>query len=110
MSEMQRNYYKVTLCHNEWADDERTGWLALSEDNIQMLQSFLDRQRQIFIAKYPEDAEDVELWSEWLHDAFVAEASDFTVNVGRIDPAYLVGIDMSSCCATPPADAIVFNP
>ena len=53
MSEMQRNYYKVTLCQNEWADDERTGWLALSEDNIQMLQSFLDRQRQIFIAKYP---------------------------------------------------------
>ena len=62
MSEMQRNYYKVTLCQNEWADDERTGWLALSEDNIQMLQSFLDRQRQIFIAKYPDDAEDVELW------------------------------------------------
>ena len=59
MSEMQRNYYKVTLCHDEWADDERTGWLALSEDNIQMLQSFLDRQRQIFIAKYPDDAEDV---------------------------------------------------
>ena len=26
------------------------------------------------------------------------------------DPAYLVGIDMNSCCATPPADAIVFNP
>ena len=109
MSEMQRNYYKVTLCHNEWADDERTGWLALSSEEVQKIRRFVDNQRKLFFDRCPADAEDVELWSEWLYDAFVAEASDFTVNVGRIDPAYLVGIDMNSCCATPPANEIIFN-
>lgn len=105
----ERNFYKVTLQHEEWADDELTGWLALSEDNIQMLQSFLDRQRQLFIAKYPEDAGDVELWSEWLQDAFIAKAANFTVNIGRATLAYLVGIDMNSLCANPPANEIIFN-
>ena len=110
MSEMQRNYYKVTLCHSEWTDDERTGWLALSSEDVQKIRRFVDNQRKLFIDRCPAEAEDQDLWEEWMEDAFVAEASDFTVNVGRIDPAYLVGIDMSSCCATPPADAIVFNP
>lgn len=109
MAETQRHFYKVTLQHEEWADDERTGWLALSEDNIQMLQSFIDKQRQLFLAKYPEDAQDEDLWSEWLHDAFVAEAANFTVNIGRATLAYLVGIDMNSLCANPPANEIIFN-
>jgi hypothetical protein len=109
MAEKLRSFYKVTLQHEEWADDERTGWLALSDEDIQTIQSFLDQQRQLFLAKYPKDAEDVELWSDWLQDAFIAESANFTVNIGRINPAYLMGIDMNSRCANPPANEIIFN-
>lgn len=108
MAEKLRSFYKVTLQHEEWADDERTGWLALSDEDIQTIQSFLDHERQLFLAKYPNDAQDDDLWSDWLSDAF-AEATDFTVNIGRINPAYLTGIDMNSRCANPPANDIVFN-
>ena len=108
MADTQRHFYKVTLQHEEWADDERTGWLALSEENVQAIKSFVDHERQLFLAKYPEDAQDADLWSDWLSDAFTA-ATDFTVNIGRNSLAYLIGIDLNSCCTNPPANELVFN-
>ena len=108
MAETKRHFYKVTLQHEEWADDERTGWLALSEKNIQTIQSFIDHELQLFLAKYPKDAQDDDLWSEWLSDAF-AETTEFTVNIGRLSLAYLIDIDLNSCCTNPPANEVVFN-
>ena len=108
MAEKLRNFYKVTLFHEEWADDKRAGGLALSDEDIQTIQSFLDHERQLFLAKYPNDAQDDDLWSDWLSDAF-AETTDLTVNIGRINPAYLMGIDMNSRCTNPPSNEIVFN-
>lgn len=109
MADTQRHFYKVTLQHEEWTDDERTGWLALSEENVQAIKSFIDHERQLFLTKYPEDAQDADLWSDWLSDAFAA-ATDFTVNIGRDSLAYLIGIDLNSYCANPPANELVFNP
>ncbi len=108
MAETQRLFYKVTLQHDEWADDERVGWLALSDENIQLIRSFIDHERQLFLEKCPKDAQDDDLWSDWLSDAF-AEATDFAVNIGRVNSAYLIGIDMNSRCTNPPANEIIFN-
>ena len=109
MSEMQRNYYKVTLCHSEWTDDERTGWLALSSEDVQKIRRFVDNQRKLFLDRCPADAEDQDLWEEWMEDAFSA-SSEFIVNVGRIDPAILIGIDFDSLCQAVPANEWIINP
>lgn len=93
MADTQYNFYKVTLVHDEWADDSLTGWFSLSDEEVQRVREFINQQRELFIEKYPDEKVDPDSWDEWLEDAFL-ESGKFYVNVGRLDPAVLTGIDI----------------
>ena len=109
METTQRNFYKVTLFHEEWADEEWYGWLGLSDESVQKLRNFIEEKRALFLSQFPDEAEDDEFWQEWLTDEFY-DYGRFKVDVGRIDPAILVEIDLDSLRHDIPDGQILFNP
>lgn len=70
-------YYHVEYCyHNGEADG--SGWFAFSDEEIANFRSFEAREREEFLRCCPNDADDADLWHDWLTDAW--EELDFTLD------------------------------
>ena len=89
------NYYSAYISHPDFPET-RQRWIALSDEEVEAYRKFIEQERCKFKAAYPDDAEDEELWQDWLGDAF-AEA-DFWVEIGGMNPvpAHIEYIDLDN--------------
>ncbi len=89
------NYYSAYISHPDFLET-RQRWIALSDEEVEVYQIFIKQELCKFKAAYPDDAEDEELWQDWLDGAF-AEA-DFWVEIGGMNPvpAHVEYIDLDN--------------
>ena len=89
------NYYSAYISHPDFPET-RQRWIALSDEEVEAYRNFIEQELCKFKAAYPDDADDEELWQDWLDDAF-AEA-DFRVEIGGMNPvpAHVEYIDLDN--------------
>lgn len=75
--ESTKLYYQVGYEYHN-GEAEGTDWLTFSDERISEFQAFVTREHEEFLRRCPQDAENADLWHDWLTDAWAE--SDFTMD------------------------------
>lgn len=69
-------YFHVGYCYNN-GEADGDGWFSFSDLEVAEFRAFESREREEFLRRCPDDANDIDLWHEWLSDAWAE--SNFTL-------------------------------